>query len=143
MPANLRTRPISFRELAKDALVWSRAEKLSFHDDELRMPGLIAEFGDRAAEQITAGEFRKWLDSKASDWSLATRNRSGAAQSYSNANGVQTSSYGDVQRGCEAAAECAACKTSNAGGAFGHRLILPISQYDASDPGLHYHRLRM
>lgn len=75
MPENLRAKPVSFSQLAEDALVWSRAYKKSFLDDELRMPALKAEFGDRAAEQITAGDFRKWLDSKASDWSLATRNR--------------------------------------------------------------------
>ncbi len=75
MPENLRARPVTFRELAKDALDWSRAEKKSFYHDELRMKQLIAEFGNRAAEQITPGEIRRWLDSKAAEWSLPTRNR--------------------------------------------------------------------
>jgi hypothetical protein len=35
MPENLRAKAVGFRELAQDALTWSRAEKKSFHDDEL------------------------------------------------------------------------------------------------------------
>jgi hypothetical protein len=75
MPENFRAKPITFGELAQDALKWSRAYKKSFIDDKVRMQPLIAEFGDRPAEQITAGDSRKWLDSKAADWSVATQNR--------------------------------------------------------------------
>ena len=75
MPDNFRAAPVTFRELAKDALTWSRANKKSSYHDELRMDTLLDEFGDRAAEKITAGEIRKWLDSKAAEWQLPTRNR--------------------------------------------------------------------
>jgi site-specific recombinase XerD len=75
MPANLRERRVTFAELAKAALDWSRAEKKSYYHDQLRMKVLVAEFGAKAAEEITAGDIRKWLDSKATEWSLPTRNR--------------------------------------------------------------------
>src|SRR5262249_48707399 len=75
MPENLRAKPVTFRELAKDALDWSRANKKSSYHDKLRMEVLLAEFGDRAAEKITAGEIRRWMDSEATDWTLPTRNR--------------------------------------------------------------------
>jgi site-specific recombinase XerD len=39
------------------------------------MPILIQQFGTREAEDITRGEIQKWLDSKASEWAPATRNR--------------------------------------------------------------------
>jgi len=39
------------------------------------MKALIAEFGDRGAEDITPGEIRMWLDSRAATWTLATRQR--------------------------------------------------------------------
>ena len=75
MPENLRARAVTFKELADRALVWSRAEKKSYYDDELRIKPLIAEFGNQPAEQITAGDIRRWLNSNATEWSLATRNR--------------------------------------------------------------------
>jgi site-specific recombinase XerD len=39
------------------------------------MKALVAEFGHQPAEQITAGDIRRWLNSKAPEWTLATRNR--------------------------------------------------------------------
>ena len=75
LPDNLRAKAVTFRELADEAIIWSRAHKKSWDDDEFRLKSLLPEFGDKAAEQITAGDIRKWLDSKASELTLATRNR--------------------------------------------------------------------
>jgi len=70
-----RRKPVTFGELAARALVWSRAEKKSYYSDQIRMKALVVEFGNQPAEQITAGDIRRWLNSKAPEWSLATRNR--------------------------------------------------------------------
>lgn len=75
LPDNFRAKAVTFGEIAARALVWSRAEKKSYHSDELRMKALLAEFGNQPAEQITAGDIRCWLDSRAPKWCLATRNR--------------------------------------------------------------------
>jgi integrase len=75
MPENLRAKPVSFRELAERALDYSKANKRSHGHDVCRMPALVAQFGDRAAEDIAPGEVQQWLDSKSAEWSPATRNR--------------------------------------------------------------------
>ena len=75
MPDNLRARPITFAEIAERALVYSKANKRSAGHDVLRMPALVAEFGNRSAEDITRGDIQKWLDSKSEEWSQSTRNR--------------------------------------------------------------------
>src|SRR5437762_10449307 len=72
MPENLRAKAVTFSELAQRALTYSKANKRSFGHDVLRMPALVAEFGNRAAEDITRGDIQKWLDSKAEKWSQAT-----------------------------------------------------------------------
>jgi site-specific recombinase XerD len=64
-----------FLQLAERALAYSKANKRSHGHDVQRMPALIAAFGNRAAEDITRGDIQKWLDSKAGEWSPATRNR--------------------------------------------------------------------
>lgn len=75
MPENLRAKAASFSQLAERALAYSKANKRSHGHDVLRMPALIAAFGNRAAEDITRGDIQKWLDSKAGEWAPATRNR--------------------------------------------------------------------
>jgi hypothetical protein len=65
MPANLRERKVSFKEIAEEALIWSRAHKKSPRDDEIRMKNIVAQFGDCAAEQISPGDLKMWLDSQA------------------------------------------------------------------------------
>ena len=39
------------------------------------MGHLKEEFGNRLAEDISRGEIQQWLDSKAEEWTIATRNR--------------------------------------------------------------------
>jgi site-specific recombinase XerD len=65
---------VTFAEIMKRALTYSKANKRSYDHDELRMPALTKEFGNRIAEDVTRG-IQKWLDSKAGKWSPATRNR--------------------------------------------------------------------
>lgn len=70
----LRTRPITFRELAVVTLAYSKVNKRSHADDVCRMKTLVREFGNRAAEDITPEEIETALDS-CGKWSLGTRNR--------------------------------------------------------------------
>jgi site-specific recombinase XerD len=77
LPENLRARQVRLREIAAAALEYSRAEKASYRHDEIRMAPIVEQFGDRAAESITAEELERWLNDETEDrqWTLATKNR--------------------------------------------------------------------
>jgi integrase len=73
LPERLRRKPISFRELAQDALAHSRQHKRSYRDDCSRMARLVEWFGDRPAESITPVDIEHRLSSQT--WAAATINR--------------------------------------------------------------------
>lgn len=77
LPENLRSRAVTFREIAQTALEYSRDEKRSYRSDEHRMRPLVAQFGNRQAESILREEFEEWLNQTAEErgWALATKNR--------------------------------------------------------------------
>src|SRR6478672_10139322 len=50
LPENLRTPMVSFAELSRDALAYSKAHKRSYDDDVIRMEKLLARFRERAAD---------------------------------------------------------------------------------------------
>jgi site-specific recombinase XerD len=77
LPEKLRNRAVTFREIADAALEYSRAEKITHHQDAVRMVHLVAQFGDRRAEDIATEEFEQWLNGLAEErqWALATKNR--------------------------------------------------------------------
>jgi site-specific recombinase XerD len=64
LPEKLRARKVSFVELAKDALEYSRVHKRSFGDDEIRMSRLTDWLGERPAESVTPQEIERWLSAK-------------------------------------------------------------------------------
>ena len=68
---------MSFEELAKDALAYSKAHKRSYIDDVSRMGRLKSWFGNRQAEGITPGEMERRLAETAQEekWAPATANR--------------------------------------------------------------------
>ncbi len=77
LPENLRAPLVSFDDLAKDALAYSKAHKRSYGDDEIRMEKLLGSFRGRAAESITPQDIERSL-SKSTDeneWAPATANR--------------------------------------------------------------------
>jgi site-specific recombinase XerD len=74
LPEKLRARKVSFTELAKDTLEYSRAHKRSFGDDAIRMAKLMDWIGDRSAESVTPQEIERWLSAK-STLKPATLNR--------------------------------------------------------------------
>jgi site-specific recombinase XerD len=77
LPEQLRAKRITFSELAKDALAYSKAHKRSYRHDEYRMKALEEEFGSRDATSITHQELTTWLQDRGEeqDWLPATYNR--------------------------------------------------------------------
>jgi site-specific recombinase XerD len=77
LPENLRSPMVSFAELAREALAYSKAHKRSYDDDVIRMERLLCRFRDRVADSITPQELEQHLSQTAeeSDWAPATVNR--------------------------------------------------------------------
>jgi site-specific recombinase XerD len=74
LPESLRTKLVTFSDLAESALAYSRGRKRSFKDDECRMRKLRDKFDQFVAEEITPEEIEGWLESH-EGWSVATKNR--------------------------------------------------------------------
>lgn len=74
LPEHLRAKAVSFRELASDALEYSRAHKLSHADDAQRMEKMLETFGAKSAEALTPQDIERWLSAQ-SKWKPATCNR--------------------------------------------------------------------
>jgi len=77
LPESLRSPMVSFAEIARDTLVYSKTHKRTYEDDELRMPRLLAAFRERAADSITPQDLERHLAQIAeeSEWAPATVNR--------------------------------------------------------------------
>ena len=76
LPERLRRATVSFAEIAKDALAWSKTEKRHHRDDLSRMPLLLEWFGDRAADSITSVEIEAKIRRCAEErgWAASTIN---------------------------------------------------------------------
>ena len=72
-PALLRRSKVTFREIARDALVYSDEHKRSARHDRWRMKRLLEWFGDRRADSITASDIESRL--REESWAPATWNR--------------------------------------------------------------------
>ncbi|HME31500.1 MAG TPA: hypothetical protein VKG65_01980 [Terriglobales bacterium] len=85
LPENLRTKPVTFGQLADDAIEHSKAEngERSTRELVLKYETLRPVFGSRAAEDISKQEIVRWLTSTLADseWAPATKNRWQAALS--------------------------------------------------------------
>src|SRR5271156_5893030 len=73
LPEKLRRATISFAEIAKDALAYSKANKLSYRHDFGRMETLLGWFREYPAESITAQDIERRFEKES--WSPATLNR--------------------------------------------------------------------
>jgi len=73
LPEKLRRATISFAEIAKDALAYSKANKLSYSDDVSRMETLLLWFRDYPAEGISAQDIERRFEQQT--WAPATMNR--------------------------------------------------------------------
>ena len=93
LPENLRTKPVTFGELADDALEHSKAENGlgSTRELVLKYETLRPVFGSRAEEDISKQEIVRWLTSTAADreWAPATKNRWPAAFSLAFRVGIE------------------------------------------------------
>ncbi len=74
LPEKLRRATVTFAEIARDALAYSRANKLSYRNDASRMETLLTWFRDYPAEAITAPDIERRLHQE-KKWSAATANR--------------------------------------------------------------------
>jgi site-specific recombinase XerD len=73
LPEKLRRATVSFGEIAKDALAYSKANKLSYSDDVSRMENLLLWFREYPAEGITAQDIERRFEGQT--WAPATMNR--------------------------------------------------------------------
>jgi hypothetical protein len=53
LPDNLRTKEVTFSDLAESALAYSQANKRSYKDDVCRMPKIREKFNYFVAEEVT------------------------------------------------------------------------------------------
>jgi site-specific recombinase XerD len=89
LPERLRRARVSFREIARDALEYSRAHKRSYDDDCYRMARLLDWFGDLPAESIAPQEIEQRFAEQ--DWAPATVNRYRALLSLVYRNAIRNS----------------------------------------------------
>jgi site-specific recombinase XerD len=73
LPEKLRRATVPFAEIAKDALAYSKANKLSYRTDSVRMETLLGWFREYPAESITPQEIEGRFEQE--EWSPATINR--------------------------------------------------------------------
>ncbi len=73
LPEKLRRAPVLFREVAQDALEYSRLHKRSYRQDQYRMKRLLEWFGPRPADSITPEEIEQRFAGQ--NWKPATVNR--------------------------------------------------------------------
>ena len=73
LPEKLRRATVSFAEIANDALAYSKANKLSYRTDKVRMETLLGWFREYPAESITPQDIERRFEGE--KWSAATINR--------------------------------------------------------------------
>jgi hypothetical protein len=65
MPENIRAQGITFKAIAEAGLVWSKAHKGDWKNDDLRIPKLIDAFGSREADSIKPAEMDEYISANA------------------------------------------------------------------------------
>lgn len=73
LPEKLRSVPVSFREIALDALEYSRQHKRTYRNDGYLMARLLRWFGDRTADSVMPQEIEQRFSEQ--PWTPATVNR--------------------------------------------------------------------
>jgi integrase len=76
LPEKLRRPPVSFGELAREALTHSKAHKRTYSDDVRLMKRVLGWFGDRSAESITPQEIERHFQNGVEEhgWAPSTVN---------------------------------------------------------------------
>ena len=73
LPEKLRRARVTFADIARDALAYSKTNKLSYRNDACRMETLLRWFRDYPADAITAQDIERRFEQQ--EWSPATANR--------------------------------------------------------------------
>jgi site-specific recombinase XerD len=76
LPEKLRRATVSFAEIAKDALAYSKAHKRTYHDDVQRMERMLSWFRDRSADSVTPQDIERHFEQCIADeeWASSTVN---------------------------------------------------------------------
>jgi integrase len=76
LPEKLRRATISFADIAKEALAYSKAHKRTYDDDVQRMERMLAWFRDRSADSITPQDIERHFERCVADeeWAPSTVN---------------------------------------------------------------------
>ena len=76
-PDTMRVVPVAFRQIAADALAYSKTHKRSYGDDVIRMERILSWFREWSAEAITPDNIEEKLGEAMTEeeWSPATYNR--------------------------------------------------------------------
>jgi site-specific recombinase XerD len=76
LPEKLRRATISFADIAKDALAYSKAHKRTYDDDVQRMERMLGWFGERSADSITPQDIERHFEQCIADeeWAPSTIN---------------------------------------------------------------------
>ena len=76
LPEKLRRATVSFGEIARDALTYSKAHKRTYHDDVQRMERILGWFRDRSAESVTPQDIERHFEQCIEDekWAPSTVN---------------------------------------------------------------------
>jgi site-specific recombinase XerD len=73
LPEKLRGPTVTFADISKDALAYSKVNKLSYRTDKVRMETLLGWFREYPAESITPQDIERRFEQE--EWSPATINR--------------------------------------------------------------------
>jgi site-specific recombinase XerD len=73
LPEKLRRATVTFADIARDVLAYSKANKLSYRNDACRMENLLRWFRENPADAITAQDIERRFQRQ--EWAPATANR--------------------------------------------------------------------
>ncbi|MBZ5502352.1 MAG: tyrosine-type recombinase/integrase [Acidobacteriia bacterium] len=76
LPEKLRRATVTFADIARDALAYSKAHKRTFGDDVARMERILGWFRDRSAESVTPQEIERHFEEciEVEEWAPSTVN---------------------------------------------------------------------
>jgi site-specific recombinase XerD len=76
LPEKLRRATVTFAEIAKEALAYSKAHKRTYHDDVQRMERMLGWFRDRSADSVTPQDIERHFEECIEDekWAPSTVN---------------------------------------------------------------------
>lgn len=76
LPEKLRRATVTFADVARDALAYSKAHKLSYKDDVARMERILSWFRDRSADSVSPQEIERHFEEciEQEEWAASTVN---------------------------------------------------------------------